>query len=148
MIEKNLINGKKWYSMYRGTKIMMVTDFFIRNNATEKRMTHLDVYTKNKKLLPRIAYPVKIYFRSEVKWSEVTQSCPTLCDSMDCSLLGSSVHGSFPGMSTGVGCHFLLQGNFPTQGLNPGLPHCRQTLYHLSNKGSPIFEKHKWNKNF
>ena len=46
---------------------MMVTDFFIRNNATEKRMTHLDVYTKNKKLLPRIAYPVKIYFRSEVK---------------------------------------------------------------------------------
>ena len=49
MIEKNLINGKKWYSMYRRTKIMMVTDFFIRNNATEKTMTqHLDVYTKNK----------------------------------------------------------------------------------------------------
>ena len=34
----------------------------------------------------------------------------------------------FPGKSTGVGCHFLLQGIFPTQGLNPGLPHCR--LYH------------------
>ena len=31
-------------------------------------------------------------------------------------------------MSTGVGCHFLLQGIFPIQGLNPGLPHCRQTL--------------------
>ena len=30
--------------------------------------------------------------------------------------------------NTGVGCHFLLQGIFPTQGLNPGLPHCRQTL--------------------
>ena len=42
---------------------------------------------------------------------------------------------SFPGKSTGVGCHFLLQGIFPTQGLNPGLPHCRQTLYHLSHKG-------------
>ena len=39
----------------------------------------------------------------------------------------------FPGKSTGVGCHCLLQGNFPTQGLNPGLPHCRQTLYHLSH---------------
>ena len=33
-----------------------------------------------------------------------------------------------PGKNTGVGCHFLLQGIFPTQGLNPGVPHCRQTL--------------------
>ena len=43
----------------------------------------------------------------------------------------------FPGKKTGVGCHFLLQEVFPTQGLNPGLPHCRQTLYHLSHQGSP-----------
>ena len=35
-------------------------------------------------------------------------------------------------------CHFLLQGIFPTQGSNPGLPHCRQTLYHLSHQGSLI----------
>ena len=41
----------------------------------------------------------------------------------------------FPGKSTGVGCHFLLQRIFPTQGSNPGLPHCRQTLYHLSHPG-------------
>ena len=39
----------------------------------------------------------------------------------------------FPGKSTGVGCLFLLQGIFPTQGSNPGLRHCRQTLYHLSH---------------
>ena len=44
----------------------------------------------------------------------------------------------FPGKSTGVDCHFLLQGIFPTQGSNPGLPHCRQTLYPLSHQGSPI----------
>ena len=44
---------------------------------------------------------------------------------------------NFPGKSTGAGCHFLLQGIFPTQGSNPGLLHCRQTLYHLSHKGSP-----------
>ena len=44
----------------------------------------------------------------------------------------------FPGNSTGVDCHFLLQGLFPTQGSNPGLPHCRQTLYHLSHQGSPV----------
>ena len=36
-----------------------------------------------------------------------------------------------------MGCHFLLQGIFPTQGSNLGLPHCRQTLYHLSHQGSP-----------
>ena len=38
-----------------------------------------------------------------------------------------------PGKNTGVGCRFLLQRIFPTQGLNPGLPHCRQMLYHLSH---------------
>ena len=37
--------------------------------------------------------------------------------------------------NTGVGCHFLLQGIFPTQGLNPDLLHCRQILYHLSQQG-------------
>ena len=37
------------------------------------------------------------------------------------------------GKNTGVGCHSLLQGIFPNQGLNPGLPHCRQILYHLSS---------------
>ena len=42
-----------------------------------------------------------------------------------------------PGKNTGVGCHFLLQGIFPAQGWNPGLPHCRQILYHLSHQGSP-----------
>ena len=43
-----------------------------------------------------------------------------------------------PGQNTGVGCHALLQGIFPTQGSNPGLPHYRQILYLLSHKGSPI----------
>ena len=42
-----------------------------------------------------------------------------------------------PGQNTGMGSHFLLQGIFLTQGLNPGLPHCRQILYHLSHQGSP-----------
>ena len=71
------------------------------------------------------------------KESEVAQSCPTLCDPMDCSLLGSSVW-NFPGKSTGVSCRFLLQGVFPTgDRLNLGLPHCRQTVCHQSQHGSP-----------
>ena len=44
-----------------------------------------------------------------------------------------------PGKNTGVSCHFLLQEIFLTQESNPGLLHCRQTLYQLSNKGSPFF---------
>ena len=43
----------------------------------------------------------------------------------------------FPGKNTAGGCHFLLQGIFLTQGLNPGLPYCRQILYQQSHKGSP-----------
>ena len=126
---------------------------------------------------------------------EVAQSCPTLSDPMDCSLLGSSFHGIFqarvlewgviafsvwylsksiiwafsnyscmssvcsvssdslwphglssarllcpwdsPDKNTGVGCHSLLQGIFPTQESNLGLLHCRQILYQLSYQGSP-----------
>ena len=41
-----------------------------------------------------------------------------------------------------MGCHFLLQGIFPTQGLNPGLLHYRQTLYRLSHQGSPPVPKY------
>ena len=54
---------------------------------------------------------------------------------MNCSPPGSSVHGDSLCKNTGVGCHAFLQGIFPTQGLNPGLPHCRWILYHLSHQG-------------
>ena len=62
----------------------------------------------------------------------VTQLCPTLCIPMDCSPPGSSVHGDSPGKNTGVGCHFLLQGSFSTQGSNQcilRLLHFTQILY-------------------
>ena len=70
------------------------------------------------------------------------QLCLTLWDSMDCSPPGSSVHGDSPGKNIGVGCHAFLQGIFPTQGWNPGLPHCREILYQLSHKGSPTCSRH------
>ena len=53
-------------------------------------------------------------------------------DPMNYSLPGSSVHGILQ-----TGSHSLLQGIFPTQGLNQGLLHCSQILYHLSQQGSP-----------
>ena len=76
-----------------------------------------------------------------------------------CATLWKAAHQDSPGKNTGVGCHFLLrmdyivrgppgqntgvgglsllQGIFPTQGLNPDLPHCRRILYQLSYQGSP-----------
>ena len=67
----------------------------------------------------------------------VAQSCLTLCNPLDCSPPGSSVHGDSPGKNIGVDCHALLQGILPSQGSNPGIPHCRCILYHLSHQGSP-----------
>ena len=46
------------------------------------------------------------------------QSCLTLCEPVECSPPGSSVHGIFPGKNTGVGCYFSLQEIFRTQGSN------------------------------
>ena len=71
------------------------------------------------------------YTQSE---SEVAQSCLTLCDSEDTRLLHP---WDSPSKNTRVGCHFLLQGIFLTQGSNPGLLHCRQILYQLSYEGNP-----------
>ena len=48
----------------------------------------------------------------------ISQLCPTLWDPMDCSPPGYSVHGDSPGKNTGMGCHALLQGIVPAQGLN------------------------------
>ena len=67
----------------------------------------------------------------------VTQSCPSLCDPMDYSPPGSSVHGDSWGKNTRMGSLPLLQGIFPTQELNQGLLYCRWILYQLSYQGSP-----------
>ena len=55
----------------------------------------------------------------------VAQLCPTLCNTMDCSLPGSSVHRDSLGKNTGMGSPSLLQGIFPTQESNWALLHCR-----------------------
>ena len=68
----------------------------------------------------------------------VAQLCPALCDPMDCSLPGSSVHGDSLGKNTGVGCHALLQRILPTQGSNPCLLHWQAGSLLLSHWGSLI----------
>ena len=65
----------------------------------------------------------------------VAQLCPTLCDPMACQ---APLSMGFSKQDTGGG-YFLLQGIFPAQGLNPGLPHCRQIVYCLSHQESPNY---------
>ena len=115
-----------------------------------KVMTNVDNILKRKDItlvtkiyiVKAMVFPVVVYGR---EWSEVTQSCLTLCNSMNCSLLGSSVHRQ----NTGVGSCSLLQGIFSTQRLNPGLPHCWQILYHLNYQRNrtdknPIYGCKNW----
>ena len=104
-----------------------------------------------------------------VQFSSVTQSCLPLCNPRDCSTPGLPVHHQLleftqtqvhwvgdaiqpshplwnsPGQNPGVGSHSLLQGIFPTQGSNPGLPHCRWIVYQLSHQGSPTALNHSLN---
>ena len=70
----------------------------------------------------------------------VTQLYPTLCDLTRLSSLWNT-----PGKDTGVGCHFLLQGIFPTQGSNPGLLHRQVDSLPLSHPGSPRRVAHYFN---
>ena len=69
------------------------------------------------------------------------QSCPTPCHPMDYNMPDSSVCGSFLGMNTGVGCHFLLERIFKTQGSNLGLLlllHWQADSLPLAPPGKPL----------
>ena len=81
---------------------------------------------------------IKHIMMNSLLYNLYSLSCLTLCDPMDCSLPGSSVHEDSLGKNTGVGCHGPFQGIFPIQGSDPGLPHCRWILYHLWHQESPI----------
>ena len=60
--------------------------------------------------------------------SEVAQSCPTLCDPMDCSLSGSSVHEIFQARVLECVAISFSRGSSPPRGYNQGLPHCKQRI--------------------
>ena len=64
--------------------------------------------------------------------------CPTFCDSVDCSLPGSSIHGILR-QEYWSGLPFPFPGDLPHPGTKPGLPYCRQMPYPLSHQGSSIF---------
>ena len=86
----------------------------------------------HRNIMPQILWETKIEIR---KWSHSVMSDYLWLR----GLLPTRIPcpWDFPGKSTRVACHFLLQGIFLTQGPNPSLLHCKQTLYHLSHQGTP-----------
>ena len=79
-------------------------------------------------------------FKSESE-SEVSQSCLTLCDPVGCSPPGSSSHGIFQARVPEWGATAFSRGYSRPRDQTPGLPHCRQTLYHLSHQGNESLGK-------
>ena len=129
-------------NMYGDYNSKVVPQIFIPWNIMEEPkevMTRL--YVLKIRALSEISQIWERQILYDLTYMLVTQSCPTLCDPVDWSPPGSSVHDHSPGKNTRVGSHFLLQGIFPTQGLNPDLPHCKQILYRISHQGSPTM----WN---
>ena len=72
--------------------------------------------------------------------SAMSRECSESHSVMSNSLQPHGLHSPWnsPGQNAGVGSLSLLQGIFPNQGSNPGLPHCRRILYQLSHRGSPL----------
>ena len=135
---KTMASGPITSWQIKGEKVKIVTDFiFLGSKITmdsecshetkrhlilgRKVMTNLDSMLKSRD----ITLPTKVYTVKSGSESEVVSSCLRSCGLQPTRLLRP---WDSPGKNTGVGCHFLLQGIFLTQGSNPGLLHCRQTL--------------------
>ena len=86
------------------------THLFLRCSLPLTRCTYPLTFTKGNSFIT-ICFATYAHAKS-------LQSCPTLCNPMDCSPPGSSIHGILRGKNPGVDCHALLQGIFLTQGSN------------------------------
>jgi len=116
-----MLSGLPW----KRTKIILS---FLRLHPSAAFQTPFLTYSTPSNVFLSIA--IEIMVKSE------SESCSVVSDSLRPH--GLSNPWNSPGQNTGVGSLSLLQGIFPTQGLNPGLPHCRRILYQLSHKGSKL----------
>ena len=117
------------------TRQLFSVDFFVHVIIIQTLIHYADSsITGNHILSVFILKSRCLYYPCNLLWKEVkvTQSCVTLCNPP-----GLYSPWNSPGQNSGVGSLSLLQGIFPTQGSNLGLPHHRWILYHLSHQGTP-----------
>ena len=105
-----LMNSKEWLKAQEVCcfQSFMSLRLLLSLSSPWKQWTYEPEYRRNYMLSVENPFMVMLCL--------VTHSCLTLCDPTDCSPLGSSVHVDTPGKNTGVVCHALFQGIFPTQG--------------------------------
>ena len=97
-------------------------------------MNYTSLPTPNRMWINEASWSASVHTLAEV----TSESFQVVSDSLQPHGLYSPWNS--PGQNTGVGSRSLLQGIFPTQGSNAGLPHCRRILYQLSHKGSPTIK--------
>ena len=123
------MNRGNWQVAIQYTRLQRVRHDLARAHTH----THTHSVDYNNSWLERLShlcFPVELF----LIYMSDSQSCPSLCDPMDCSLPGSFIHEFFR-QEYWSGLPFP-SGIFPIQGLNTGSLHCRQILYYLSHQGS------------
>ena len=131
-------NGSSTFKQKNKVSFRHVFDVIVRVTGpdfTQNDVEHTDKGLSRVFLSANLPGPTKIFLNnicvlshsvvSDFLWPHGQQPARVLCP------------WDSPGKNTGMGCHALFQGIFPTQGSNPGLPHCRWILCRLSHQGSP-----------
>ena len=104
------------------------------DRGSVQRLQAMGIYTEaENELMRHVEYMLNITTMQTLSRMLSCFSRVQLCDSVDGSLPGSSVHGGSPGKNTGVGCHFLLQGILSTQGLNVDHQESDSTTWKVPN---------------
>ena len=154
---KNTLEGTKSRITETEDRISEVGDKMVEINKIKENKISVGFLPQREKLQEgwpaSVCSPLHPQHLTQCMSVLVAQSRPTLCDPMNCSRPGSSLHRILLARILEWVAISLLQGIFLTQGSNPGLPHCRQIFfYHVSHKiGTPIwvwyvndFNKWKW----
>ena len=125
---KSLFQHRSWKA-----SILWHSAFFIIQLSRPYMTTGKTIALPRWTFVDKVMSLIKGYPYINIEWSE---SCSVVSDSLQPRRLYSPWNS--PGQNTGVGSLSLLQGIFPTQGSNPGLPHCRRILYQLSYQGTAL----------
>ena len=119
--------------LFDGKILIVITMVKINKLEYPLWLFHLYTFYKNFKTIPSLSLSVSVSVVSFMTLKvKVAQSCPTLWDTIDYIPWNSAGHNA------GVGHWSLLQGISLPQGMNSGLQHCRQILYHLNDQRSSI----------
>ena len=125
--------------IHESVKISILSLFFMCGvrECSDFILLHVAVQFSQHHLLKRLSFPCYLFLSPVL--CLVAQSCLTLCDPIDCSPLGSSVHQDSPGKNTGVGCHVLLRGSS-----QPRSPTLQMESLPSESPGKPFLSPISW----